>query len=69
MAVAYWSRPQKAIAQSSAEAEVHALAEAFSESQYIVALWSFVTSKPAQLHLHTDSQAAQGILARQGCGK
>ena len=63
-----YSRQQKTIALSSAEAELYALVAASTEAMGLVA-YAFdlgITLKPT---VHTDASAALGIAQRRGLGK
>ena len=64
-----FSRTQKTVSLSSAEAEYYAAASAVSVGIHIKEVVTFLTRKQATLTLHLDSSAAQGIIARQGKGR
>ena len=61
-----YSRTQKSIALSSAEAEYMALTGAASEGIGLHAAARFLTGKRVQLKAYTDSSACRGITNRQG---
>ena len=64
-----YSRTQKSIALSSAEAEYMALTGAASESIGLHAAARFLTGRRVQLKAYTDSSACRGITNRQGTGR
>ena len=64
-----YSRTQKSIALSSAEAEYMALTGAASEGIGLHAAARFLTGKRVQLKAYTDSSACRGITNRQGVGR
>ena len=64
-----YSRTQKSIALSSAEAEYMALTGAASEGIGLHAATRFLTGKRVQLKAYTDSSACRGITNRQGVGR
>ena len=64
-----YSRTQKSIALSSAEAEYMALTGAASEGIGLHAAARFLTGKRVQLKAYTDSSACRGITNRQGAGR
>ena len=63
-----WSRQQKTISLSSAEAELHAAVAASSEVLGILALLRDMGVQ-AQGEINVDSSAALGIVQRAGCGR
>ena len=64
-----YSRTQKSIALSSAEAEYLSLTGAASEALNIHIALRFLTASPVVLKAFTDSSACRGICARQGVGR
>ena len=63
-----WSRTQKVVALSSGEAELIALVKAASEGLGVAAMgeeWGI----SLKTEVYVDSNAALGIVQRQGCGK
>ena len=64
-----YSRTQKSIALSSAEAEYMALTGAASEGIGLHAAARFLTGKRVQLKAYTDSSACRRITNRQGVGR
>ena len=64
-----YSRTQKSIALSSAEAEYLSLTGATSEALNIHSAIRFLTAAPVVLKAFTDSSACRGICARQGVGR
>ena len=63
-----WSRQQRRIVLSSAEAELHAAVAASSEALGIISLLHDL-GVDAQGEIKVDSSAALGIVQRGGCGK
>ena len=63
-----YSRQQKTVALSSAEAELHAMVAASAETIGIVSLWRDM-GVDAVGEVYADSSAALGIAQRQGMGK
>ena len=64
-----YSRTQKSIALSSAEAEYLSLTGTVSEALNIHIALRFLTASPVVLKAFTDSSACRGICARQGVGR
>ena len=64
-----YSRTQKSIALSSAEAEYLSLTGTASEALNIHTALRFLTASPVVLKAFTDSSACRGICARQGVGR
>ena len=64
-----YSRTQKSIALSSAEAEYLSLTGATSEALNIHSAIRFLTATPVVVKAFTDSSACRGICARQGVGR
>ena len=65
--VAYsYSRRQKVVSLSSGEAEYYAAASGASGGVYLKNIVQFLTGKPVRLVLRCDSQAARGMIQRQG---
>ena len=63
-----WSRQQKTISLSSAEAELHAAVAACSETLGMISLMKDLGIE-AQGEINVDSSAALGIVQRAGCGR
>ena len=61
-----YSRRQKVVSLSSGEAEYYAAASGASEGVYLKNIVQFLTGKPVRLVLRCDSQAARGMIQRQG---
>ena len=61
-----YSRRQKVVSLSSGEAEYYAAASGASEGVYLKNIVQFLTGKPVRLVLRCDSQAACGVIQRQG---
>ena len=63
-----WSRQQKTVSPSSAEAELHAAVAASSEALGMISL---LADMGIQAHgeINVDSSAAFGIVQRAGCGR
>ena len=61
-----YSRRQKVVSLSSGEAEYYAAASGASEGVYLKKIVQFLTGKPVRLVLRCDSQAACGMIQRQG---
>ena len=64
-----YSRTQKSIALSSAEAEYLSLTGAASEALNTHIALRFLTASPVVLKVFTDSSACRGVCARQGVGR
>ena len=64
-----YSRTQKSIALSSAEAEYLSLTGTASEALNIHTALRFLTASPVVLKAFTDSSACRGTCARQGVGR
>ena len=64
-----YSRTQRSIAFSSAEAEYLSLTGATSEALNIHSAIRFLTAAPVVLKAFTDCSACRGICARQGAGR
>ena len=63
-----WSKTQSIVATSSAEAELYAVVRGACEGLGMQALLEDFGAK-AEMRIHLDSSAAQGILDRQGLSK
>ena len=61
-----YSRRQNVVSLSSGEAEYYAAASGASEGVYLKNIVQFLTGKPVRLVLRCDSQAARGMIQRQG---
>ena len=61
-----YSCRQKVVSLSSGEAEYYAAASGASEGVYLKNIAQFLTGKPVRLILRCDSQAARGMIQRQG---
>ena len=64
----HWSRTQRVVSLSSAEAELHGLCKGASESLASMNM-SHELYMPLLLRLLADSSAARGIIQTKGCGK
>ena len=61
-----YSRRQEVVSLSSGEAEYYAAASGASEGVYLKNIVQFLTGKSVRLVLRCDSQAARGVIQRQG---